>query len=241
MQTAKKKIKVVVVDDSNVILHSLKTFLEDYDFDVLTCFDGLEGIQKTAEFLPDLIFLDLLMPNFDGIKMLQVKKVLKDIKDIPVVVISANTNRKNVLAAMEAGANKVISKPLQKEVIIKVVDELLGGQHFSKKEENKKLSDYDNRELKNQLVKFFIDSFDNKEKMMKEAINLQNEDLLKMVVHEIKGAGGTMGHNELTELSKEIEDKKINTPTDWVFVELKCDQISQKVRQIKDEQKLSGM
>ncbi|MBZ0199566.1 MAG: response regulator, partial [Ignavibacteriaceae bacterium] len=121
--SSEKKITVLVVDDSDIIRNSLRNFFQDYNFEVITCHDGLEGIQKTKEHRPSLIFLDLMMPNFDGVKMLQVIKVLDELKNIPVIVISANTNRSNVLASIEAGAERVISKPLQKDVIIKHVNE----------------------------------------------------------------------------------------------------------------------
>lgn len=109
-----RKIKILVVDDSDVILNLFKEIFGSNSYEVITCSDGLEGIQKAAEEKPDIIFLDLMMPNFDGIKMLQVKKVLKDIQDIPTVVISANTARPNVLAAIEAGADKVVSNLCRK-------------------------------------------------------------------------------------------------------------------------------
>lgn len=228
-----KQTKILVVDDSDVILHSLRSFFEGYQFDVVTCIDGLEGIQMAAEFKPDLIFLDLMMPNFDGIKMLQVKSVLKDIKDIPVIVISANAGRKNVVAAMEAGAERVLSKPIEKEQMIKYVDELLGGSHFNEKGAKNKLTDSDNKEIKNQLVKFFIDSFPSKQQLIQSAIKNKNAETLKMTAHEIKGAGGTMGYDKISMLAKEIEEKEYQSPTDWVFAEFKLNEISQLVFQIK--------
>lgn len=231
----KKKLKVLIVDDSDVILHSLKTFFEDYDFDVVTCVDGLEGIQKAAEFMPDLIFLDLMMPNFDGIKMLQVKNVLKDIKDIPVIVISANTGRKNVVAATEAGADRVLSKPIEKDLIKKAVDELLGGSYFEQKGTKNKLSESDNRDIKNQLVKFFVDSYPSKQQAVQTAIKSKDIDSLKSVIHELKGAGGTMGYEKITSIAKEIEGKSYATATDWLFAEFKMNEISQLVYHIKEK------
>ena len=230
-----KKIRVLVVDDSDVILNSLRNFFEEYRFEVITCTDGLEGIQKAAELKPEIIFLDLMMPNFDGIKMLQVKNVLKDIRDIPVIVISANTVKRNVVAAIEAGAHKVISKPIKKDLIIKYVNELLGGDNFREKNDSPGFSSEESGKIKSQLVKFFLDSFVNKKQMLSNAIKSKNRDLLKMIVHEIKGAGGTMGYPELTELSSEIETKNYASDTDWVFAELKTNQIFQKVKQIEEE------
>lgn len=232
-----KKIKVLVVDDSDVILHSLKELFEDYNFEVITCYDGLEGIQKSAELKPDIIFLDLMMPNFDGIKMLQVKSVLKDIQHIPVIVISANTVRSNVMAATEAGAYKVISKPLQRDVIIDTVNEVLGENHFKHKKIGSSITQKDDVEIKSNLAKFFIDSFDIKKKVILEALNARNADRLKMVLHEIKGAGGTIGYPEITEISRDVMQREFNSPTDWVFAEFKCNMLFQKVAAIKSELK----
>jgi DNA-binding response OmpR family regulator len=226
------KTKILVVDDSDVILNSLKTFFEDFDFNVITSTDGLDGIQKTAEVNPDLIILDLMMPNFDGIKMLQVKKVLKDIRNIPVLVISANTARSNVLAALEAGADKVISKPIDDEELKRNVNELLGGNNFSSFNSSS-FSSNDKSEIKNKLAEFFIESFQMKKEMIKTALREKNENMLRMAVHEIKGAGGTIGYPELTDLSSLILEKDYNNPSDWLFAEIKCNQIFLTVDQIK--------
>ena len=226
------KTKILIVDDSDVILNSLKTFFEDFDFNVITSSDGLDGIQKTAEVKPDLIILDLMMPNFDGIKMLQVKKVLKDIRNIPVLVISANTARSNVLAALEAGADKVISKPIDDEELKRNVNELLGGNNFSSFNSSS-FSSNDKSEIKNKLAEFFIESFQMKKEMIKSALREKNENMLRMAVHEIKGAGGTIGYPELTDLSSLILEKEYNNPSDWLFAEIKCNQIFLTVDQIK--------
>ena len=108
METNNQIIKILVVDDSDIIRQSLKTFFRDYNIEVITCHDGLEGIQETIEHKPSLIFLDLMMPNFDGVKMLQVLKVLDDLKTIPVIVISGNTNKRNVITSIEVGGDRVI-------------------------------------------------------------------------------------------------------------------------------------
>ena len=230
-----KKNKVLIVDDSDVILHTLKDFFEDYNFEVITCSDGLEGIQKAAEEKPDLIILDLMMPNIDGIKMLQVKNVLKDIQNIPVLVISANTAKRNVMAALEAGAHRVISKPLDQQLIIKYVNEILGGSMSSSANVKNQLNDNDKFEIKRNVLKFFIDSFDIKKRMISDALKTKDAEKLKTVLHEIKGAGGTIGYPELTNISKEIEDKEFKLTTDWVFAEIKCDRLFKEVQQIEKE------
>lgn len=230
-----KKLKVLIVDDSDVILNTLKDFLEDYNFEVITCADGLEGIQKAAEEKPDLIFLDLMMPNFDGMKMLQVKNVLKDIRSIPVIVISANTARRNVMAAMEAGAHKVISKPLDLKIIADFVNEILGGSNFNTPQGQNLLNDEDKFEIKRNVLKFFVDSFDIKKRMILDALKNKDAEKLRTVIHEIKGAGGTIGYPILTNLSKEIEEKEFKLTIDWVFAEMKCERLFKEVQQIEKD------
>jgi len=229
-----KATKVLVIDDSDVILESLRSFLEKYNFSVIKSHDGLDGIQKSAEHKPALIFLDLMMPNVDGMKMLEVKKVIKEIRDIPVIVISANTARSNVLSAMERGADRVISKPLDFELVKKYVDELLGKKNFNETKKNQILSDNDSNEIKVQLIKFFIDSFNVRQKTITDSIKNKDAARLKTALHEIRGAGGTIGYSQLTVLSGEVEDRDLNSPTDWVFAEFKCNQIFEIVRQIKN-------
>lgn len=234
MEQMSNKIRVLVVDDSDIIRHALKTFFEDYNLDVITCTDGLEGLQKAAEFKPNLIFLDLMMPNFDGLKMLQVIKVLDNLKYIPIIVISANTDKRNVLAAIEGGADRVLSKPLQKEMIIKYVNEILGSETLSKSQKKKIISDSEKTDIQKTLLKFFLTSFPEKKKRMEEALQLRNKDLLKMVVHEIRGNGGTIGYDALSALSGEVEDKLASSKFDWPFIDLKCKQIFSLVNEIQN-------
>ncbi len=233
-----KSIRILVVDDSDVIQQTLKQFFEDYFFEVTTCSDGLEGLQKAVELKPAVIFLDLMMPNFDGLKMLQVKKVLAEIKDIPVIVISANTDRRNVLAAIEAGADKVVSKPLQKNLIMRYLNELIGDKLFEHQKEHsgtKHIEKSDEHIIKTDLVQFFIESFSQKKEKIIDSLNRKDFSTLKTLAHEIKGSGGTIGHMELSKIAEEIESKEIRSETDWMYIELKCSQLFQQVKKIKDE------
>ncbi len=228
-----EKVKVLVVDDSDIIRYSLKGFFADYNFEVTTCTDGLEGVQKAIETKPTLIFLDLMMPNLDGVKMLQVIKVMDDLKNIPVIVISGATNKRNVLSSIEAGADRVISKPLKKEIIIKTIKELLGEEFLRKTKKEKTFSENDNTEILKQLRKFFVNSFSIKRSGIEKAIATQNKDLLKTVVHEIKGTGGAIGYPQLTQLSCDIEEKLTAKKIDWSSIKLHCEQIFSIVNEIE--------
>jgi two-component system chemotaxis response regulator CheY len=241
----RESVRILVVDDMDIIQRALKSYLQDFDIEVITCSNGLEGIKIAVETKPKLIFLDLMMPELDGIKMLQVKQVLQEIKDIPVVIISANTSKQNVLAAMELGVVKVISKPLKKDVIVSTVKELFGQEwetllvnndnkggenhHFSAKTREKSDS-----ELKEQLIILFLRNFKNQKKQITETMELKDKTLFKSVIHDIKGAGGTIGCQSISDLAQEIYDKELNSEWDWYSVQVKCDKLFLAVKQIEE-------
>ncbi len=224
---------ILIVDDSDITRNSLKNFFEDYNLEVVTCSDGLEGIQKALEYKPNLIFLDLLMPNLNGLKMLQVMKVIKTIKSIPVIVISGNTNKQNVVSAVEAGAEKVLSKPLKKEIIIKSVNEIMGEDVLVKKEKDKLISEQDNLELKRRLIKFFLNSFPEKKLALLEALDSKNRDLMHIVIHEIKGTGGVIGYPEITSLASRIMNKLHQSHIDWNYIRYEVDELFNLVKLVE--------
>jgi CheY-like chemotaxis protein len=226
------KKTILVVDDSEIIRQKLKAFFTDFNIDVITCANGLEGIQRALETKPCLIFLDLLMPNIDGIKMLKVIRILNDIKHIPVIVISSNTDKQNVLAAIENGAVKVMSKPLHKDVLIKTVNEVMGQDFLKVTKYAYLISDKDNLEMRKHFVKVFLDSFQNKEQELIDSIRNKKIEQVQFIIHEIKGAGGTIGFPKLSELSAEVESKLHYTEIDWTYVSLKCEQILNFINEI---------
>ncbi|MCF8240155.1 MAG: response regulator [Melioribacteraceae bacterium] len=235
MIASEEKKKILIVDDSETVVKSLKHFLEYYGFIIISCNDGLEGIQCAVEHKPDLILLDLMMPNLDGIKTLQVKRVVKDIQDIPVIVISANTGRSNVLAAAEAGAERVITKPIKKEAIIKYINEIFGKDYFANPKKETDEEDKEYEDIKQNLKHFFVKNFAEKKKDITETLMKRDSEKFKRAIHDLKGSGGTVGEDEITSLSAAILEKELNTSSDWAFAEMNFNKILQKVEKLKTE------
>lgn len=200
-----EKIRVLIVDDSDVIKFSLRNFFKEYDFEVIVSNDGLEGIEKARIHTPHVIFLDLMMPNLDGLKMLQVLKVLDELKDIPVIVISGNTSKQNVLRAIEAGAVKVLSKPLHKEQIKKSLREILGEEIFDRSRKLE-VENETEEEMTKQMKKFFFNSFSSKIPLLKNYVNTKNKEKAYEIIHQLKGAGATAGFPAITETSIKVEE-----------------------------------
>jgi CheY-like chemotaxis protein len=220
---SERKVTILVVDDSDIIRHSLKNFFGGYNFEVISCINGLEGVQKANEHIPDLIFLDLMMPNFNGMKMLRVIKVIENLKKIPIIVISGNTSKANVLAALEAGADRVISKPLQKQIIMKNIKELLG-DNFLRKIEKIDEPIQDDKEFLEELCKLFMEQYPSKKEKMLKALEEKDKVLLSSVAHEMKGAGGSIGYMDITNICIDIEAALRKDIIDWDNVKNKCEQ-----------------
>src|SRR3989344_2171943 len=88
MAEKEKTAKVLVVEDEEILLTGLKEELESGGYTVQGASDGVEGLEQTKSFKPDLILLDLLMPKMDGMEMLQKLKADSATRDVPVVILT---------------------------------------------------------------------------------------------------------------------------------------------------------
>ncbi len=226
------KVKILVVDDADIIRNSLRKFLSEYDIEVFTCNDGLEGLQKAIEYKPNLIILDLFMPNLDGIRLLRVLKVMDEIKHIPVIVISGHTDKVNVLSAMEAGAERIISKPLTKEVLIKNINEVLGNKFLSNSRKLGFLSDNEKENISKELKKYYAKNIGVKKETLRQTLENENIELLKLIVHELKGSSGTVGFNDISEMCKNIETTIYAPNSQWHEIKTKCEALIKKLDEV---------
>ncbi len=80
--------RVLVIDDEEAVRKYLSTVLNENGYEALVAQDGVEGLNKTAEEKPDLIVLDLMMPKKNGFSVLSDLKRSRDLKDIPVIILS---------------------------------------------------------------------------------------------------------------------------------------------------------
>lgn len=229
-----RKIRVLIVDDADVILTALTNFLKEYNFEVSSCRDGLDGILKATEMKPDLIFLDLVMPTMDGTTFLNIKKDIKEIARIPVIVITGKNDKPQIMEALNAGAAKVLSKPLKKDPILKFVTEVIGEDHFIA-EQSGDHGDSKAEQLKQELKKAFLVSFNNKKHQMLEALEKHDQNALLRVIHEIKGAGGTVGLHNIKELTSEVETKVVKDHLDWLYLENQCKKIISEITKFTKE------
>jgi len=116
-------IIVMVVDDSVTIRKSAEMFLTKAGFDVVLVNDGLDALACIEEVNPDLVFIDVLMPNVDGLEAVQIIKRNSKFKNTPVIFLSSKDSEFDKAKGIMVGASAYLTKPFTKEGIIGVVNE----------------------------------------------------------------------------------------------------------------------
>ena len=120
-----KQKKILLIDDEQDILEILSYNLEKEGYEVFTATNGNEGIEKAKEILPDLILLDVMMPEKDGIETCQDLRKIKELQKTLIVFLSARSEEFSQLAGFQAGANDYIVKIIKPKVLISKVNALL--------------------------------------------------------------------------------------------------------------------
>lgn len=113
--------KILVIDDDDDIITYLTTLLEDHGYVTLSATDGRQGLELAKREMPDLITLDLLMPNQTGTDFYRKLVKDKDLADIPIIVVSGTAGRH--LAVKKPAA--VFQKPIDRDAFLEAVENAL--------------------------------------------------------------------------------------------------------------------
>lgn len=113
--------KLLTVDDSRTVRILVKKAFKACDVEILEAANGVEGLSVAAKSRPDIILLDVTMPVMDGIEMLTRLKGDPTTKDIPVIMLTAEGGRDNVLRIAKMGIRDYIVKPFTEEILLKKV------------------------------------------------------------------------------------------------------------------------
>ena len=121
--------KILIIEDNFELRDSIRDYLEAEDYEVIDAADGLEGLRKAKEYLPDLIVCDITMPKLDGYKVLSSLKQNSSTSLLPFIFLTSKTERTYQREGMELGADDYLTKPFTR-------DELLHALHsvFIKRE-----------------------------------------------------------------------------------------------------------
>jgi adenylate cyclase len=117
--------RILVVDDQPFNVDILQRRLDAQGYELLTAYDGEEALAKATTELPDLILLDIMMPKIDGIEVCQRLKADTTLPFMPIIMVTAKADSKDIVAGLEAGAEEYLTKPIDQAALVARVKSML--------------------------------------------------------------------------------------------------------------------
>lgn len=123
-----EKKKILLADDEPDIVLILKRYLEHDGYEVTTCSTGREALDAVNAAKFDLIILDVMMPGMNGWEACKVIKKTPELKNTPVIILTARSESIDTLMSFECGADEYASKPFEYPVLSETIRTLLAGR-----------------------------------------------------------------------------------------------------------------
>lgn len=176
--------RILVVDDEERMVRFIRMNLEHDGFQVSEAFNGKQAIQKLRDVTPDLILLDIMMPDLDGFEVLE---TLREISNVPVIMLTAKGEEDDRVRGLELGADDYVTKPFSpRELVSRVkavlrrTEGLTGSMHGLLEIDKRLKIDFDRREiwLEGKLVKLRPTEY-------------------RLLFHLVQNAGWVVSHDQL--------------------------------------------
>ena len=119
------KKTITIIEDEPFIIEALSFILEKESFIVKSISDGAKAIEFVKDTNPDLVILDIMLPNVSGMKILEDIRSTKLIAELPVLMLTAKGQKKDRRAAEDAGVNEFMTKPFDNAELIQQIKHML--------------------------------------------------------------------------------------------------------------------
>ena len=119
------KSKILIADDNQPNVELLEAYLAEMDCETCVAADGRETLEKVAEFQPDLVLLDIMMPKLSGFEVCRMLKADPETKHIMILMVTALGEAGDIERAVACGCDDFLSKPINKLELVKRVEILL--------------------------------------------------------------------------------------------------------------------
>lgn len=117
--------KILIVEDEQDILQLVKHYLEKEGFRTVTAMNGLEALKKVKEDKPDLVVLDLMLPEMDGLEVCKRMRSNPDSAMLPIIMLTAKAEESDTIVGLELGADDYVTKPFSPKALVARVKALL--------------------------------------------------------------------------------------------------------------------
>ena len=176
--------RILVVDDEERMVRFIRLNLEHDGFEVIEAYNGSQAIDRMRDSLPDLILLDVMMPDIDGFEVLQ---LIREVSDVPVIMLTAKGEEDDRVRGLELGADDYVTKPFSPRELVSRVRAVLrrsetvrGDTHGPIQVDERLKIDFDRREVwvEENLVKLRPTEY-------------------RLLYHLVQNAGWVMTHDQL--------------------------------------------
>jgi len=179
-----RKYRILVVDDERRMVGFIRLNLEQDGFEVIEAYNGSEALERLRDSLPDLILLDVMMPDIDGFDVL---RTIREISQIPVIMLTAKSEENDKVKGLELGADDYVTKPFSpRELVSRVRAVLRRGSTFEEDEEG--LIDVDDR--------LRID-FGKREVWVDDELVKLRPTEYRLLYHLVQNAGWVLTHDQI--------------------------------------------
>jgi DNA-binding response OmpR family regulator len=128
LDTTSRKYRILVVDDERRMVGFIRLNLEQDGFEVIEAYDGSTALERLRDSLPDLVLLDVMMPDIDGFEVL---RTIREISQVPVIMLTAKSEEDDKVKGLELGADDYVTKPFSpRELVSRVKAVLRRGSSF---------------------------------------------------------------------------------------------------------------
>lgn len=130
MSDETRKSRILIVDDNTANAELLEAYLKGETWETALAYSGSEAMEQVASFMPDIILLDIMMPDISGFEVCRKLKGDSQTRDIPIIMVTALTELEDVEKAVEAGTDDFLSKPVNRLELVTRVKSLLRLRHL---------------------------------------------------------------------------------------------------------------
>ncbi|MFW5713864.1 MAG: response regulator transcription factor [Brevefilum sp.] len=184
LDTTSRKYRILVVDDERRMVGFIRLNLEQDGFEVIEAYNGTEALERLRDSLPDLILLDVMMPDIDGFEVL---RTIREISQVPVIMLTAKGEESDKVKGLELGADDYVTKPFSpRELVSRVKAVLRRGVTFEEDEEG--VIEIDDR-LK-------ID-FGRREVWVEDELIKLRPTEYRLLYHLVQNAGWVLTHDQI--------------------------------------------
>jgi len=127
------KLKALIIEDNEQNMYMLSFLLEKNNYEVIQAFNGLDGIKAAFECSPDVILLDIQLPEMDGYQIARKLRQRNDLKPIPIVAVTSHAMVGDREKAMESGATGYIEKPIDPDNFIQRMESYFNEELLQKR------------------------------------------------------------------------------------------------------------